>query len=483
MAETETRYEAVIGLEVHAQLLTQSKLFCACSTRFGSEPNTQVCPLCLGMPGTLPVINKKAVEYAVMMALAVGCGINERSIFARKNYFYPDLPKGYQISQYTEPLCEHGFLDIETDGVAKRVGITRIHMEEDAGKLLHGEGPGDANYSFVDLNRAGVPLIEIVSEPDLRTPDEAVSYLKAIRDILVYLRICDGNMEEGSFRCDANVSVRPVGQAKFGTRAELKNINSFKYVKDAICYEIDRQADLIDSGGKVVQETRLFDSARGVTVSMRSKEEAHDYRYFPEPDLQPLIVEAALIARLKEALPELPQAKRDRFINAYSIPVYDAGVLTASRDMADYYEAVVQETGEPKVSSNWVMGEVMRVLKETGKDIAEFNITPKALAELVAMVKTGVINAKTAKEVFDEMASTGKSAADLVKAKGHAQISDEGELTRIIDEVIAANPDNLARYKSGKDKLFGFFVGETMKATKGQANPALVNKILKERLG
>ena len=477
------KYETVIGLEVHAQLRTESKLFCGCSTRFGSDPNTQVCPLCLGLPGTLPVINKKAVDYAIMMALAVSCTINERSVFARKNYFYPDLPKGYQISQYTEPYSEHGFLDIETDGAVKRIGITRIHMEEDAGKLLHGEGPQDANYSFVDLNRAGVPLIEIVSEPDLRTADEAVAYLKAIRDILVYLRICDGNMEEGSFLCDANVSVRPVGQEKFGTRAELKNINSFKYVKDAICYEVDRQIDLIDSGGKVIQETRLFDSARSVTVSMRSKEEAHDYRYFPEPDLGPLIIDAGQIARLKEAMPELPQAKRDRFISAYAIPAYDAGVLTASRDLADYYEAVVKETGEPKGSSNWVMGEVMRVLKETGKDIAGFNVSAKALAGLIAMVKSGAINAKTAKEVFDEMLATGKSAADLVKSKGLSQISDEGELTSIIDSVIAANPDNLSRYRSGKDKLFGFFVGEAMKATKGQANPALVNKILKKKLG
>ncbi len=476
------KYEAVIGLEVHAQLLTDSKLFCGCSTKFGSEPNTQVCPVCLGMPGVLPVLNSKAVEYAVRMSLAVDCTVNPRSIFARKNYFYPDLPKGYQISQYTEPLSEHGHLDIDTSEGNRRIGITRIHMEEDAGKLLHGEGPEDANYSFVDLNRTCVPLIEIVSEPDMRTPEEAAAYLKALRDIVVYLGICDGNMEEGSFRCDANVSVRPVGQKELGTKAELKNMNSFKFVKEAIAYEIDRQVDLVESGGKVVQETRLFDSAKGITASMRSKEEAHDYRYFPEPDLPPLIVEESLVESVRSGMPELPRQKRERFVSEYGIPEYDAGVLTASRELADYYEEVVKETGEAKVSSNWVMGEVLRLLKETGREISGCPVTPKSLSALIAMIKAGEISGKIGKEVFEEMFTTGKAPADIVKEKGLAQISGEDELGKIIDGVIEANAENLERYRAGRVQLFGFFVGQVMKATKGQANPAVINKMLKEKL-
>ncbi|MDP2689141.1 MAG: Asp-tRNA(Asn)/Glu-tRNA(Gln) amidotransferase subunit GatB [Deltaproteobacteria bacterium] len=476
------KYEAVIGLEVHAQLLTGSKLFCGCSTKFGAEPNTQVCPVCLGMPGVLPVLNGKAVEYAVRMALAVDCSINNRSIFARKNYFYPDLPKGYQISQYTEPLAEHGHLDIDAGGKTRRIGITRIHMEEDAGKLLHGERPEDVNYSFVDLNRTGVPLIEIVSEPEMRTAEEAVAYLKALRDIVVYLGICDGNMEEGSFRCDANVSIRPVGQEKLGTKAELKNMNSFKFVRDAIEYEIERQIDLVESGGKVLQETRLFDSAKGITASMRSKEEAHDYRYFPEPDLLPLIVEDALIEDVRSAMPELPRQKRERFVTEYGIPEYDAGVLTASRELAGYYEEAVKETGEAKVSSNWVMGEVLRLLKETGREISDCPVTPKNLAALIGMVKGGEISGKMAKEVFEEMFRTGRAPADVVKEKGITQISGEDELSKIIDEVLAANPENLERYRAGRVQLFGFFVGQVMKASKGQANPAVINKLLKEKL-
>ncbi|MFQ5735589.1 MAG: Asp-tRNA(Asn)/Glu-tRNA(Gln) amidotransferase subunit GatB [Thermodesulfobacteriota bacterium] len=477
------KYEAVIGLEVHAQLLTDSKLFCGCSTKFGAEPNTQVCPVCLGMPGVLPVLNRRAVEYAVKMALAVGCTVNERSIFARKNYFYPDLPKGYQISQYTEPVAEHGHLNIDADGKKKRIGVTRIHMEEDAGKLLHGEGPQDADYSFVDLNRTCVPLIEIVSEPDMRTAEEAAAYLKALRDIVVYLGICDGNMEEGSFRCDANVSVRPVGRREFGTRSELKNMNSFRFVRDAIDYEIDRQIDVVESGGKVVQETRLFDSAKGITLSMRSKEEAHDYRYFPEPDLLPLIVEDALIEEVRSTMPELPRQKRERFVTELGIPEYDAGVLTATREVADYYEEVVRETGEAKVSSNWVMGEVLRLLKETGRGITECAVTPGSLASLIRMIKGGEISGKMAKEVFEEMFTTGKSPAEVVKEKGLAQISGEDEIGGIIDTVLAANTENLERYRAGRVQLFGFFVGQVMKATKGQANPAVINKLLKEKLG
>ncbi|MEK6791857.1 MAG: Asp-tRNA(Asn)/Glu-tRNA(Gln) amidotransferase subunit GatB [Deltaproteobacteria bacterium] len=475
------QYEAVIGLEVHAQLLTSSKLFCGCSTRFGAEPNTQVCPVCLGMPGTLPVLNAKAVEYAIMTALAVDCAVNSRSVFARKNYFYPDLPKGYQISQYNEPLSSRGRLDITTESGPKTIGITRIHIEEDAGKLLHGEG-ADEGFSYVDLNRAGVPLIEIVSEPDIRTADEAVAYLKALRDILVYLGVCDGNMEEGSFRCDANVSIRPVGQAALGVKAELKNINSFKFVKDAITYEIQRQIDVVSDNGVVIQETRLFDSTRGVTVSMRSKEEAHDYRYFPEPDLAPLVVNETDVGRLREGLPELPEAKRGRFINAYGIPAYDAGVLTSTRALADYYEELVRLTGEPKLASNWIMGEALRLLNDNGVSITESPVKPAAIAALLAMIKDGRLSNKMAKEVFEEMFKTGKAAGEVVKSKGLTQISDEGALAGIIEAVIKANPENLERYRSGKDKLFGFFVGEVMKATKGQANPVAVNKLLKERL-
>ena len=480
------KYEAVIGLEIHAQLLTSSKAFCGCSTKFGAEANTQVCPVCLGMPGTLPVLNKKAVEFAVKMALATHCKINNKSIFARKNYFYPDLPKGYQISQYNEPLTQKGYIDIEVNGEKKHIGITRIHMEEDAGKLLHGETLEDEGFSFVDLNRAGVPLIEIVSEPDIRTAEEAVEYLKALRDILVYLEICDGNMEEGSFRCDANVSIRPKGQKEFGTKAELKNINSFRFVQKAIEYEIKRQIEVAEDGGKIVQETRLFDSDKGITVSMRSKEEAHDYRYFPEPDLLPLMVDEAWIEEIKGTLPELPAKKRERFVREYGIPSYDAGVLTATRELANYYEESVKLFNQPKVVSNWVMGELLRLLKEDGKDISKpsaFSLQPSAFARLLKMVDAGAVNLKTAKEVFEEVYKTGKEPDAIVKEKGLVQVSDEGAIIKAIDEVIAANPKEFADYKAGKEKLFSFFIGQIMKATKGQANPQVLNKLLKERLG
>ena len=480
------KYEAVIGLEIHAQLLTSSKAFCGCSTKFGAEANTQVCPVCLGMPGTLPVLNKKAVEFAVKMALATHCKINNKSIFARKNYFYPDLPKGYQISQYNEPLTQKGYIDIEVAGEKKRIGITRIHMEEDAGKLLHGETLEDEGFSFVDLNRAGVPLIEIVSEPDIRTAEEAVEYLKALRDILVYLEICDGNMEEGSFRCDANVSIRPKGQEEFGTKAELKNINSFRFVQKAIEYEIKRQIEVVEDGGKIVQETRLFDSDKGITVSMRSKEEAHDYRYFPEPDLLPLMVDEAWIEEIKVTLPELPAEKRERFVREYGIPSYDAGVLTATKELANYYESSTSLFNKPKVVSNWVMGELLRLLKEDSKDITQpstFSLKPSAFAKLLQMVDTGAVNLKTAKEVFEEVYKTGKEPDAIVKEKGLVQVSDEDAIIKAIDEVIAANPKEFADYKAGKEKLFSFFIGQIMKATKGQANPQVLNKLLKERLG
>ncbi len=476
------KYETVIGLEVHAQLLTDSKLFCGCSTRFGGKPNSHTCPLCLGMPGVLPVLNAKAVEFAVKAALALNCTINSKSIFARKNYFYPDLPKGYQISQYNEPLAEHGYLVIVLEGERKRIGITRIHMEEDAGKLLHGEGPDDVNFSFVDLNRAGVPLIEIVSEPDMRNPLEAQAYLKALRDIVVYLDVCDGNMEQGSFRCDANISIRPEGTTELGTRTELKNMNSFKFIKDALTYEVERQADVLDSGEKVMQESRLFDPSKGITASMRSKEEAHDYRYFPEPDLMPLMVEDSLKEELLKTIPELPEEKRERFIRDYSIPPYDAGVLTSSKELADYFEAVVRETNDAKVSSNWVMGELLRLLKEDNRDIKDCTLTPELSGALINMIKKGDISGKIAKEVFEEAYKTGKGPAEIVKAKGLTQISDETTLLEKIDTVLKANPKEVESYKAGKEKLIGFFVGQVMKTTRGQANPETVNRLLKERL-
>lgn len=477
------KYEAVIGLEIHAQLLTSSKAFCGCSTKFGAEPNTQVCPVCLGMPGALPVLNKKAVEFAVKMGIATNCGINNKSIFARKNYFYPDLPKGYQISQYNEPLTQKGYIDIEVNGEKRRIGITRIHMEEDAGKLLHGETFEDEGFSFVDLNRAGVPLIEIVSEPDIRTAEEAVEYLKALRDILVYLEICDGNMEEGSFRCDANVSVRPKGQKEFGTKAELKNINSFRFVQKAIEYEINRQIEIVEDGGRIAQETRLFDSNKGITISMRSKEEAHDYRYFPEPDLLPLMVNDRWVEEIRGTLPELPAQKRERFVKEYGIPPYDAGVLTATKELADYYEESVKLFNQPKVVSNWIMGELLRLLKEDNKEAKECPVSPEKLVKLIRMVDAGAVNLKTAKEVFEEVYKTGKEPDAIVKEKGLSQVSDEAAIVKAIDEIINANPKEVAEYKAGKEKLFSFFVGQTMKATKGQANPQVLNKLLKERLG
>jgi aspartyl-tRNA(Asn)/glutamyl-tRNA(Gln) amidotransferase subunit B len=475
------QYEAVIGLEVHAQLLTESKIFCGCSTRFGADPNTHVCPLCLGLPGVLPILNKRAVEFAIKMASATECTINGRNVFARKNYFYPDLPKGYQISQYDKPIAEHGHLDIEVEGEMRRIGITRIHMEEDAGKLIHGEG-GDRDSSFVDLNRAGVPLIEIVSEPDIRTAEEASEYMKALRDILVYLEICDGNMDQGSFRCDANISIRPVGQSELGTKAELKNINSFKFVRDAVEYEIERQIEVVEDGGTIVQETRLFDTARGITVSMRSKEEAHDYRYFPEPDLLPLEIDEAWIDGLRDELPELPKAKRARFIDEYGVPADHAAVLTSSKALAEFYEASVALFTEPKIVANWIVGEMLRRLKADNTDITACPVTPASFAGLLKMVNAGKINAKTAKEVFEEMYRSGREAEDIVSEKGVGQISDEGTLISIIDDLLKANQESVEQYRAGKDKLFGFFVGQVMKATKGQANPQLVSRLLKERL-
>ena len=473
-------YEVVIGLEVHAQLKTSSKIFCSCSTQFGAGPNENTCPVCTGMPGQLPVLNARAVEYAVKMAMAVDCTVNRRSLFARKNYFYPDLPMGYQISQFELPVAEHGHIVIHTQKGEKRIGITRIHMENDAGKNIHSSTD---NASYVDLNRAGVPLIEIVSEPDMRSAEEAVAYLKSLRAILVYLGICDGNLEEGSFRCDANVSIRPRGQEEFGTRAELKNMNSFRNIQRAIEYEVERQIDLVEDGEKVVQETRLFDAAKGVTRSMRGKEEAHDYRYFPDPDLLPLIIEEERMEKWRAELPELPEARCRRFQEGLGLPGYDALVLTAEKEVADYFETALATYNEPKKISNWVMGEVMRELNDRGITLDGCRLRSEDLARLVKLVDDGLISGTIAKNVFKELFEAGGDPETYVKAKGLVQISDTSAIEGLVDEVLAENPSEVERYKGGDKKLTGFFVGQVMKKSKGKANPGLVNQLLAKKLG
>lgn len=472
-------WEAVIGLEVHAQLLTDSKIFCGCSTRFGAEPNTHTCPVCLGLPGALPVLNKKVVEYTLRMALATHCSIAPYSLLARKNYFYPDLPKGYQISQYEYPLAEKGWIDIEVNGQSKRVGITRIHIEEDAGKLIHDEV---RPVSYVDYNRTGVPLIEIVGEPDLRIPEEAGEYLRRLREILRYLEICDGNMEEGSFRCDANISMRPAGGFAFGTKTELKNMNSFKHVEKALEFEIRRQRAVLEDGGELVQETRLWDVTRGVTLSMRGKEEAHDYRYFPDPDLIPLEVNQEWIEAVRQNLPELPEARRRRFIGQYGLPEHDAQVLTSSKALAGYFEDCVRLHPQPKTVSNWIMVELIRELKREEQDIEQSPVSPENLAALLDLIREGVISGKIAKAVFEEMFETGRSPKTIVHDRGLIQMTDGGQIKAVIEEVLQANPDKLADYKKGKTKLFGYFVGEVMKKTQGKANPKIVNEILKKQI-
>ncbi|MBW2039210.1 MAG: Asp-tRNA(Asn)/Glu-tRNA(Gln) amidotransferase subunit GatB [Deltaproteobacteria bacterium] len=473
-------YEAVIGLEVHAQLLTTSKIFCRCSAAFGGEPNTHTCPVCTGMPGSLPVLNRKAVEFAIKMALATNCEIASYSLFARKNYFYPDLPKGYQISQYELPLATKGYVEIPTaDGGKKRVGITRIHMEEDAGKLFHDE---DGPFSYVDFNRTGVPLLEIVSEPDLRSPQEAADYLRLLRATLQYLEICDGNMEEGSFRCDANVSVRPAGAQTLGTRTEVKNMNSFRNVERALAYEIERQKKVLEGRGKVIQETRLWDPQKGISDAMRSKEEAHDYRYFPDPDLVPLTISPEWIEEVKKGLPELPLERKDRFVRQYKIPEYDAGVITSSKALADYYEECVRLFPEPKQVSNWIMGDLLRFLKEDDKEVEDCPLAPQQLTEMLGLIKKGTISGKIAKTVFEEMYKTGKGASQIVKEQGLVQITDEDALTKMVEEVLESHSKEVEAYKKGKEKLFGFFVGQVMKVTQGKANPQLVNEILKKKL-
>ena len=472
------RFQAVIGLEVHVQLQTNSKIFCGCSTRFGAEPNLHTCPVCLALPGALPVLNQQVVEFAIMAGLATSCNISPTNIFARKNYFYPDLPKGYQISQFDRPICLAGHLDIPVGEQSKRIGITRIHMEEDAGKLVHGREGG----SGVDLNRAGTPLLEVVSEPDMRSSDEAVAYLKKLYQIVTYLGICDGNMEEGSFRCDANVSVMPIGAEKFGTRAEIKNVNSFKFVKAAIEYEIVRQCELIEDGGTVVQETRLFDPTKGVTRSMRGKEEAHDYRYFPDPDLVPVVISDDWINRVKSELPELPEAKYKRFLSEYSLPEYDADVLTSSRPLADYFEQCARECGNAKAAANWVMGELTRSLNDSGIAIENSPVFSAQLASLIKLIDGGTISGTIAKKVFEELWKNGGDAAAIVEQQGLAQVSDTGAIETAIDQIMAANVGQVEEYRGGKDKVFGFFVGQVMKAMKGKANPAVINDLLKQKL-
>lgn len=474
------KYEAVIGLEVHAQMLTDTKIFCSCSTKFGAEPNTQTCPVCVGLPGALPVLNAKAVEFSIKTGLAMNCNISRYSRFARKNYFYPDLPKAYQISQYELPICEGGHIDITVNGINKRIGITRIHMEEDAGKTIHESG---TSYSLVDLNRSGTSLMEIVSEPDLRSPQEAAAYMKKMRSILRYLGVCDGNMEQGSLRCDANVSVRPVGAEKFGTRAELKNINSFRFVEKAIEYEIKRQISVIENGGKIVQETRLWDSATGVTNSMRSKEEAHDYRYFPDPDLLPIEVSAEQINKIKSGLPELPDQKLSRFMSQYELSEQDAEQLSSERLLAEWFEEVVRSGGNAKAAANWIMGDMTRMMNEEGTAIEECRIKPAMLAGMLKLIDKGTISGKIAKTVFEEMYNTGKEAETIVKDKGLVQISDSSAIEQAVYDAIKANSAEVERLKSGEDKLLGFFVGQIMKATKGKANPGMVNEVLKKKLG
>ncbi|GMU87296.1 MAG: aspartyl/glutamyl-tRNA(Asn/Gln) amidotransferase subunit B [Ignavibacteriales bacterium] len=472
-------YEAVIGLEVHAQLSTRTKIFCGCSTDFGNEPNSNVCPVCLGHPGVLPVLNRRAVEYVVKMGLAVNCHIAGKSVFARKNYFYPDLPKGYQISQYDEPLCTGGYIKVyPQSGEEITIGITRIHLEEDAGKSIHDRG----SATLVDLNRTGVPLIEIVSEPDIRTAEEAVLYLSAIRQIVQYLGICDGNMEEGSLRCDANISIRPKGETKLGTKTEVKNMNSFRGVERAIEFEIARQIDLLEDGKEIIQQTLLWNADTNSAHPMRTKEDSHDYRYFPDPDLIPVVLSEEYINEVRTNLPELPEKRRERFVEEYQIPAYDAGVLTQSKPIADYFEQVTARTKEFKLASNWVMVDLMKVLNEQKSGAEDSPVSAESLAGLINEISKGTISGKIAKEVFAEMVETGKEPLAIIKEKNLIQVSDPDEIKKIIRAVMDASPSQAEEYRSGKDKVFGYFVGQVMKQSKGKANPAMVNELLKEML-
>lgn len=482
-AAIRSKYEPVIGLEVHVQLGTRTKIFCGCPNEFGQPPNTNVCPVCLGLPGALPVLNQAAVELALKAAMALECTINPQSRFARKNYFYPDLPKGYQISQYDEPVAEHGVVEIQIDGERKRIGVTRVHMEDDAGKSIHDGFRDSEQYSYVDINRSGAPLIEIVSEPDMRTSDEAYAYLTVLKQVLQFVGISDCDMEKGQLRCDANVSVRSRGAEKFGTKAEVKNLNSFRFLKLALDYEIDRQIALIESGGQVVQETRLYNADSGETVSMRSKEHAHDYRYFPEPDLVPLEISASWMDRLRASMPELPAFRRMRFVERYGLRDYDAQVLTLTRSMSDYFEKAAANSGDPKMAANWVMGDLAGALKSAGKEIEQSPVSAEHLGELVRLIGTGELSGKLAKEIFPKMFETGDSASAIMEREGLRQISDSSALEKIVEETLAVNTKQVEQYRSGKTGVIGFLVGQVMKASRGQANPAAVNEILKKKLG
>ncbi len=480
--EVTTKFEAVIGLEVHVQLLTQSKIFCSCSTRFGDPPNSNTCPVCLGLPGALPALNREAVTMAMKAAMALNCSINPRSRFARKNYFYPDLPKGYQISQYDEPLAEHGYLDVEVAGAKRRIGITRVHLEEDAGKSLHEGFPDSAEKSYIDLNRSGVPLIEIVSEPDLRSPEESYEYLTRLKTLMLYLEVSDCNMEEGSLRCDANVSVRARGAAEFGVKTEVKNLNSFKFLQKALAYEIERQIEVLESGGEIAQETRLWDSREQRTYGMRSKEYAHDYRYFPEPDLLPLVITEEWKEEVRRSLPELPQAREERFERQYSLPQQDAQLLTMSRSMADYFEDVAKRSGETKLVANWILNDLIFLLQENRKEFTEYPVSPENLAELISLIAKEEISGKMGKEILAEMVETHKRASDVIAEKGLAQIADPDAIAKVVREIMAANPKQVEQYRGGKTATLGWFVGQVMKATRGQANPQLVQEVLRQEL-
>lgn len=478
-----TAYEAVIGLEVHVELKTNTKIFCSCTTEFGGDPNTHVCPGCLGFPGTLPVMNKKAVEYAVRAGLALNCAINPYSCFDRKNYFYPDLPTAYQISQYFHPICKEGYVEIELGGKKKKIRINRIHLEEDAGKLLHsGSSITSSQYSMADYNRASVPLIEIVSEPDMRSPEEARAYLEKLRAILEYTGVSDVKMEQGSLRCDANISLRPVGSTEFGTKTEIKNMNSFRSLQRALEYEIDRQQDVLEEGGTIIQETRGWDEEKGITSSMRSKEEATDYRYFPDPNLPPIVLDPAWIKTIKASLPELPDARKERLVKECGLSEYDAGIITSSRSLAEFFDRTVVLFNEPKTVANWMMGEYLRLLNAEGLEVSESKVTPEKLAALLKLQADGKISGKMAKVVFEELFNTGKEPETIVKEKGMVQISDTGALEEIVMKVLAANPQSVADYQAGKEKAIGFLVGQVMKETKGQANPGIVNQLLKKKL-
>jgi aspartyl-tRNA(Asn)/glutamyl-tRNA(Gln) amidotransferase subunit B len=482
-AEAIAKYQPVIGLEVHVQLATRTKIFCACPTGFGAPPNSNVCPVCLGMPGALPVLNREAVEMAVRASLALHCRINPTSRFARKNYFYPDLPKGYQISQYDQPVAEHGYLDVEVAGQpVKRLGITRVHMEDDAGKSIHDGFRDSDRYTYVDLNRSGTPLIEIVSEPDMRSSDEAFAYLTEIKQILQYAGVSTCDMEKGHLRCDANVSVMLKGAERFGTKAEVKNLNSFRFLKAALDYEIARQVAVLESGGRVKQETRLYNPDLGETFGMRSKEEAHDYRYFPEPDLVPLRIGAEWMARITETVVELPSDRRERFIRDYELREYDAGVLTATRELSDYFERAAKASGDPKAAANWVMGDLLGALKAENKEIGESPVTPEQLGELIALIGKGELSGKLAKDIFPKMLAGNGSPREIMEREGLKQISDSSALEKMVDDVIAANPKQVEQYRGGKTTVINFLVGQVMKASRGQANTAAVNELLKRKL-